>query len=457
MVLPQEILGEEAISEADYIAALKESSKQKAHTIEMGLWPEQWSFMHAPNHKWRCCLYSGGKGAGKSTVLLLQLLRYADIPNSKIILTRLHFSSLKKSTLSDLLEGHNLLNRFTGEMIYQPPMLPAYRIAKYNSVEGKLVLTNGTTITCIGCSDTERLKSIPANAAFIDEATDLGLKNWIAVETRCRLPHKYPNFVGACTNPGFKNHFLYDYFVEQRNPTRKMICSPSYRNKFLGQDYLDYLNSLPEDVKRSEANGEWLDVGSMVFFALKPESTFQDISSLYKSEEINDWFIGADWGGGGRSGYAGMVLVGVHKDGRIMCFKEFCKAKQSEEDLLAWMDQYRELTQARVIYDSANATLANGFSQRGWNVIKCRPKNIESNVKTMNNLFSQDQLVIDNSCFVLRQQLEKSYRDNTGQIYKAKEFDVIDSWMYACTAIRNDELVETQTKLNNFWVYNPDK
>lgn len=447
MSIVQQILNDnysESKHLSDLIAELgapkvKHDPTKVCNTLELN--PYQTDFFTAPDRGFDEVLYSGAVGAGKSLMLALSLARYVSKPNTPVLLCRYTLADLKKSTLKTLLESERQKD---GSV--RPPILTSQCIKSYNKVEGIIYLHNGSQIILSGVADVEKIRSINCAAAFCEEVSEFTEEMWTAVQQRTRVPCALPNVVMAATNPKHKGHFLYRRFFQDEVPTRKVIRVSAYSNPHLSAAYIRQLESLPEPERSKMLEGEWVETDSVVFSEFRRDFV-RDCSDMPLSA-FESFLIGQDYGGG--SGYAGAVLLGVGKDAQIYCLREYYKKGHRHSDILAWMEEFRDMTNSTVVYDSANAALKLDMENAQWRCIKSI-KDIEGSIGIVNDRFGSNMLVIDKSCQVLVRQLEGASRNpHTGLVNKTKEWDVIDAYRYgicALTTSLREELEEPKGML----------
>jgi len=430
-ILDDNYVADEDQTLSELVEALGKSkqAKHKAtdviNTLELN--PYQTDFLTSPDRGFEEVLYSGAVGAGKSLLLSVALIRYVSIPNTPVLLCRYNLSDLKKSTLKTLLESETQKD---GSV--RPPLLPVQTIKSYNKTEGIIYLHNGSQIILCGVADVEKIRSINCAAAFCEEVSEFTEEMWTAVQQRCRVPCKLPNVVMAATNPKHKGHFLYRRLFIDSVKTRRVITVSAYSNKHLSDAYIRQLESLPEPERTKMLFGEWVDIASSVFPMFR-RTHVRDCSNMPTPGAFESFLVAQDYGGG--AGYCGAVLLGVGRDGLIYCLEELYKKSQTHGNMLAWMEQYRDLSNSTMVYDSANAALKLDMENAGWKCIPCI-KDIEGSIGIVNDRMNSNTLVISSKCTNLIEQLEGASRDpKTGLISKLKNWDVIDAYRYGICAL----------------------
>ena len=338
-----------------------------------------------------------------------------------------------------------------GEFV--PPLLAPECISSFNKSDGIIYLTNGSKIILSGVGDSEKLKSINAHMAVIDELTNLKQADYFSILQRCRLYHPLPNGVFAATNPSNRQSWVYRYFVQNTIPQyREMISVTSYSNKDnLPAAYLKSLENLPEQERRKMLLGEWLNSGNQVFYTFSRDSHTKFLNDWNKSE-YDDFIVSNDFGGGGENAYSGACLIGK-KDNCYYVLEEFGKKKTTHREMLSWLEQYRDISGELVVYDSANAALGSDLENAGWKTIKSI-KDIEGSVSKMNSLFKDNRIIISTKCSRLIAQLEGAVRNqDTDKINKLNDWDLIDSCRYGICAFDDNSLMDKNSSNNNVFVF----
>ena len=179
----------------------------------------------------------------------------------------------------------------------------------------------------------------------------------------------------------------------------------------------------------------------MVFYCFDRDT---HVKSGLNDLKFDYYMLGQDFGGG--AGECGQVLCGILSNS-IYCLKEFCKAKTSHTEALAWLEQYRTQSRGILVYDSANAAMATDAINKEWRLIKSI-KDLEGSFTILNDLFSQNRLFIDQSCSILIKQIESASRDPNGLVKKLNGWDVLDAFRYATCAIelKEDKIYKEETK-----------
>lgn len=392
--------------------------------------------------------FSGGTGSGKSYALCLQLLRYVQVPNTKVLLTHNFLSVLKKTTLQLLL---NSTISKAGEVL--PPLLPPECIKRFNKSNMELELTNGSVIVIKGCNDDGNIRSLNLVAAFVDELSNISYDSYQEILRRCRVFNKNPCAVFCATNPASsKSHWIYKYYVDKQIPLyRTMLKVSSYTNREnLPESYIKSLENLPELERQKFLNGEWLNSGNSVFYTFNPDLHVKNLEN-WKSEDYDDFILGNDAGGGSATSYSGTCLIG-RKNNKYYVLEEMSKVKTSHGEILSWLEKYRHLTEL-VGYDPANQCFCTDLENNGWKPLK-PDKNIEMGVAKINSLFNEGRLFVSTKCEKCKKEFEEAFRNpNTEKWDKTSGADCVDAIRYGIICFDNNELMDKNSPAYNI---NPD-
>lgn len=250
-------------------------------------------------------LASGGYGSGKTTIALLKLLYLADkFPGFRCAIIRRRYNELWKTTLATFFK-------------LIPPS--AYMNGgKRNDQAGVLILNNGSRFDFIHLEKADSstvLRGIELNAAFIDQAEEVGedvfdlletrLGRWDKAEISPKVIEEYektkgswfwtnaagtklpPHYMILAANPDIELHWLWKRFhpdsKEWRDRWRlrgyKMITFNSLDNKFLSEAVKDSLMSKGKDFVDRYVLGKW-GRPEGVLFDVSPKSILEPTPDL---------------------------------------------------------------------------------------------------------------------------------------------------------------------------------
>lgn len=204
--------------------------------------------------------YGGARGGGKSWALrrkaLLLGVQYAGI---KMLIIRRSFSELK--------ENHIL-----------PLMGELNGLAKYKDTDKSFIFTNGSRIRMGYCdtdADVTQYQGMEFDVIFIDEATQLTEYQFSTFKACMRGVNDFPKRMYLTCNPGGVGHsWVKRLFIDKTYKKREkpeeytFIPAKVTDNTALMEkdpDYIDGLESLPDDLRAAWLNGDWDALGGMFF------------------------------------------------------------------------------------------------------------------------------------------------------------------------------------------------
>ena len=219
--------------------------------------PKQYEFMRCQK---KYIAYGGARGGGKSWALRKKLvllgLKY---PGIVILLLRRSYPELRENHIVPMMEDLN-------------------GIATYRSTDKTIVFPNGSRILFGYCEnevDALRYQGNEYDVIAIDEATQFSEAVFTMLKASVRGVNGYPKRMYLTCNPGGVGHewvkrlFVDRDFKETENPDDyELIRATVFDNPVLMEmqpDYIENLNSLPDDLRRAWRDGDW-DVIAGQFF-----------------------------------------------------------------------------------------------------------------------------------------------------------------------------------------------
>lgn len=163
--------------------------------------------------------YIGGFGSGKTHCLVLQILRESSRPSLGLVGA----------------PTYRMLADTTQRKFFE--LCPPSWIQVFVKSENRVVLTNGTEILFRSLEAPEKLRNLGLSWFALDEIGDCELETYRMLQGRLRLPES--SLHGCCVgNPQGPAHWTYTYFVENQNPSYRLVQAASYENTFLPKQYL---------------------------------------------------------------------------------------------------------------------------------------------------------------------------------------------------------------------------
>lgn len=300
----------------------------------------------------------GGAGSGKSYAVAQHLLfRCLSQKYFRCIYIRKIHRTIRNSQFrlfKDLINEYNLSKLFE---IKESDM----------SIKCKI---NGNNLIAIGLDDPEKIKSIHnPNIAWIEEATDLNLKDYLQILTRLRVKGA-KNYIISTFNPVSINHWLYNY-INQNSDMFYVLNTTLDVNKFIPEEYvknLDRMKDINPDYYNVYRNGIWGGSNTELIF-----------SNNISTDDLNNFefdIFGIDFG------YVNPTsLIGVKFDfdNYIIYAEEFLY--ESRLDINELFKKIQPIVKDSLIFaDSASPGMIEFLYNSGLNIYKA-DKNVEQGIK----------------------------------------------------------------------------
>jgi hypothetical protein len=171
----------------------------------------------------------------------------------------------------------DLKNTFWRVMLDHWPELRRW----WNKSEMRISLPNGSIIygSSYDDGDFTRFRSYELSGAVIEEATegsDPELYHEI-FDRIGRISHVEENYMMLVTNPDGPSHWIYDLFMDNPKPTRKVFYSLTEGNPFLKPSYIKQLKQ-NMDPKRAQRmlEGKWIEIRDEVIYHAYSAKNFID-------------------------------------------------------------------------------------------------------------------------------------------------------------------------------------
>ena len=200
---------------------------------------KQTEFMTIPhNETLDLAIYQGGYGSGKTWCgSLLGILLARKYPKSRGLVGAKEYELVRKTTLVSYFE--HLENMGYKQGVHY----------KYNKVDKIIKFKNGSEILFSQLDDAEKFKSLNLHWAEIEEASQVSDNSFKQLIGRLRNTYRgkdWKNFryrLFGHTNPQPNKDWIYERFVEQKQPNYRIIIAPTTNNIYLPEHYVKELKS----------------------------------------------------------------------------------------------------------------------------------------------------------------------------------------------------------------------
>lgn len=222
-------------------------------------------------------------------------------------------------------------------------------------------LHTGSSLVCMGLDDVEKLKSILATDAWIEEATECSREDFLQVNLRLRGETQWTKQIILSFNPVSHLHWLKKHFFDEEQADTFILKTTYKDNRFIDAAYSQVLEDLANQdstMHQVYALGEWGILSNLIY------------SNFCKHQVSTDeWYydsiyMGLDFGYNNPSAF---LCVG-YKDGELYIFRELYQSHLTNADLI---EALKPLVCQRgvVIADSAEPQRIIEMQQAGLNVV----------------------------------------------------------------------------------------
>jgi PBSX family phage terminase large subunit len=389
----------------------------------------------ASNHKHIMLL--GGSRSGKTFIIVRNIIiRACKEPNSRHISLRKTFNSVKTSIFLDTL----------------PKVLaicfPDLQVI-FNKTDYFVKFPNGSEYWFAGLDDDKRVEKILGkeySTIHFNEVTQLDYRSVQIALTRLAQKNNLSKKVYYDMNPGNKSSWSYYLFIKKLNPIDNeplsnpddytwMRINPVDNMQNIDDDYLNMLNSMPEDQRIRFLNGEFNDESDgQVYYSFRRDDHVKDVKRI-----PGTIFIGLDFN---VDPLCGVVLQMI--DGKIQVFDELYL---NNSDTYKACDELirRGYKGARVIPDSTGRNRkTSGMSdfdilkQAGFQIESTHNPFVTDRINNVNRLFTNNQIIIDSKCKKLINDLEKVVWKDNKLDQKTDKYltHISDALGYACYKLK---------------------
>lgn len=199
------------------------------------LLPKQKEFMEIPHQcQLDVAIYQGGYGSGKTFCgSLLGLMLARKYPGCRGLVGAKEYELVKNTTLQSYFEHLEVMGYVRD------------RDFKYNKIDKKITLSNGSEILFKGLDDPEKFKSLNLHWAEIEEASQISDNSFKQLIGRLRNTNKKASWgdfrfrLFGHTNPQPNKGWIYKRFVENPKENYRLIIAPTSNNIYLPKHYIE--------------------------------------------------------------------------------------------------------------------------------------------------------------------------------------------------------------------------
>lgn len=283
------------------------------------LLPTQEKFLKAisecPINEMRAVAYVGALGSGKSWSLCRATIGLClSYPGMRILVGRHHSTDLRDTTQVTFF---NLINNLEEEIKKQyseeiresvPP------IGEYHKAVNEFVFQNGSKVLFRPLDEAEvKYKSLDISAVAVDEASEVDIEAIRMIMSRRRVKG-YPLLLYVVSNPTGYTHWLYKWFVKEKQDNYQLFRTNTFENKEnLPPGYIQELSRrFSLDWIKRYLEGEWggLTEGVPIFSGHFDSSIHVQQGLFYRGNPI---WVGVDFG------YGSPAVVWAHPDRSFRC------------------------------------------------------------------------------------------------------------------------------------------
>lgn len=329
-------------------------SDKSPQTTTFHALPKQLAFIRSTARETMLC---GGLGSGKSLALCLRLAMRASTPGARELLIRKTNAAIGRSILHTLLQGDGKT----------PPILPAGSYDHAKS-EQTIRIRGGGSIVYSGIDDPQRLGSVNATGAAVEEAVELGEADYRMVRGRVRveLPDLNPAIYLA-TNPGGPEHHLAKRFGLDGHSTPapgcRSITVATDENPHLPAEYVADIGRLAGADRGRFFDGLWVKAEGLVYPGFDANAMV-----MHRDEQWEQVVVGQD---AGFNDPDAMVVVCRDHDGRVHVADEFAGSGLLTDQVIEQAHKLRERYNASAFaVDPSAARLRAELERAGLPVAK---------------------------------------------------------------------------------------
>lgn len=383
------------------------------------------------SHRWE--FWCGSAGSGKSYTIAQKLIIRCCRERLRVLVCRRYGTTIRQSVFRQI---RDVLSKW---------QLTQY--VKIRETDFTIIFPNGSEIIFTGLDDEEKLLSLTdISTCWIEEVFQVEKNKIEQLNTRMRGAADNQQLI-LSWNPISKNHWLYDFTVENP-PNNSLFIHSTYRdNPFLGPEYiaaLDEMETRNPARYRVYGLGEWgVDTEGLVFSNWRTE----EFDAMALASSGLEHRAGCDLGWIDKT--AVIDTLYDRENRTIYVFNEFYKSGcQLSEIATAIGDM--NLKKTKLYVDAAEPRSIQYFKQEGINAVPCSKgrDSVRAGIA-----FLQDHLIIVHpSCQNFITELENfSYIKSkmTGEYTEETTHEwshAIDACRYAYSDIYTNTKLKTLSK-----------
>lgn len=359
------------------------------------------------------CMLYGGSRSGKTFIFVYAIIVRACIVQSRHVMLRKTFNSIKTSIWMDTLPKvikiafPNLLESWEGR----------------NKSDYVWTLPNGSEIWIAGLDDNKRVEKILGkefSSMYFNECSQLDYHPVPIALTRLAEKNILRKKAYFDCNPPSKKHWTYWQFIKKINPVESepiknpqnyvsMLMNPKDNIENIDEEYIEMLNSLPDKERQRFLDGLFTDADDgIVYYSFDQEKHVKPTTIM-----PGTLFIGMDFNVNPMT-----AVIFQFADNRFFFHDEAYLKNADTYKMCAELRKKRAY--GSVIPDSTGRNRKTSgksdhdiLEDNGFKVLPTRNPFITDRTNNANRLFEEDRIVINPKCKHLINDLNKvSWKDN---------------------------------------------
>ena len=380
----------------------------------------------------------GGSRSGKTFIAVYAIIVRASKCKSRHVILRKTFNSVKTSVWMDTLP--KVIS------VAFPELLPSWNIR--SKTDFFWTLPNGSEVWIGGLDDDKRVEKILGkeySTIYFNESSQLNYSSVQIALTRLAEKNILKKKVYYDCNPPSKKHWSYWLFIKKVNPVESeplrnaddydsILMNPADNIENIDEEYLDFLEGLPEKDKARFLRGEFTDGDD----GLAYYSFDQELHVKETTIEIGSLFIGMDFNVQPMTAVICQIIDNVlHVHDEV--FLENSDTYKMSAELI------RRDYMGTVIPDSTGKNRkTSGMSDHkilrdsGFTILSTHNPFVTDRVNNVNRLLTNNGIIINPRCKKLINDLNKvSWKDNKlDQKSDPMLTHISDALGYACYKLK---------------------